>query len=381
MERLEEGTQLPHVLEHVALELQTLAGSDVSFGRVVASGDPGVWWVIVAYEEEDVGVQSRARAGELVRACIAGQPFDVDAIGRRAARAVRKRAAGPVHRARSWRRRGAAASRCGGSTRDSLVQLGLGRNLRRIQAAMTDCTSAIAVEIAQDKDDTRARARQHRPPRAPRRRGAPRWSERAGAGGRDRLPGPDQAARRQPRPRHLGAARRQGRPARRLAREAARVRRGAWWSSGSSRGATIACWWWTGAWSRVRRARPRARGRRRARRPCASWSEKANRDPRRGRSGHTQHPHAAAGRRGERGATCARAAARWTTVPAAGEAVCLRATANLSTGGTSIDRTDEIHPDNVTACEMAAGDRGARHRRDRRAHRPTSRCPSARTGR
>jgi cyanophycin synthetase len=43
------------------------------------------------------------------------------------------------------------------------------------------------------------------------------------------------------------------------------------------------------------------------------------------------------------------------TVPAAGERVQLRATANLSTGGTSIDRTDEIHPDNVTACEMAAG--------------------------
>jgi cyanophycin synthetase len=42
-------------------------------------------------------------------------------------------------------------------------------------------------------------------------------------------------------------------------------------------------------------------------------------------------------------------------VPAAGEPVFLRATANLSTGGTSIDRTDEMHPDNVTACEMAAG--------------------------
>src|SRR5690606_20820885 len=43
------------------------------------------------------------------------------------------------------------------------------------------------------------------------------------------------------------------------------------------------------------------------------------------------------------------------TVPAPGERVMLRATANLSTGGTAIDRTEEIHPDNVTACEMAAG--------------------------
>ena len=42
-------------------------------------------------------------------------------------------------------------------------------------------------------------------------------------------------------------------------------------------------------------------------------------------------------------------------MPAADEQVFLRSTANLSTGGTSIDRTDEMHPDNVTACEMAAG--------------------------
>src|SRR3712207_9370985 len=43
------------------------------------------------------------------------------------------------------------------------------------------------------------------------------------------------------------------------------------------------------------------------------------------------------------------------TVPAPGERVFLRGTANLSTGGTAIDRTDVMHPDNVTACEMAAG--------------------------
>ena len=73
VERLEEGTRLPHVLEHVSLELQTLAGSDVSFGRVVPSGDEGVWWVIVAYEEEAVGVESMHEAARLVRASIAEQ--------------------------------------------------------------------------------------------------------------------------------------------------------------------------------------------------------------------------------------------------------------------------------------------------------------------
>src|SRR6188472_1460924 len=78
VERLEEGTRLPHVLEHVSLELQTLAGSDVSFGRVVPSGDEGVWWVIVAYEEEAVGVESMHEAARLVRACVDGTPLHTD---------------------------------------------------------------------------------------------------------------------------------------------------------------------------------------------------------------------------------------------------------------------------------------------------------------
>src|SRR5918998_1045659 len=76
IERLREGTHFPHILEHVALELQTLAGSDVHFGRVVPSGDEGVWWVIVAYEEEEVGVQSVRDAVTLVRACMTGAKVD-----------------------------------------------------------------------------------------------------------------------------------------------------------------------------------------------------------------------------------------------------------------------------------------------------------------
>src|SRR3954449_3544804 len=78
--RLEEGTHLPHILEHVALELQTLAGCDVSFGRVVESGDPDTWWVIVAYEEEEVGLQSMRDAVRIIRACIADEVIDTDAV-------------------------------------------------------------------------------------------------------------------------------------------------------------------------------------------------------------------------------------------------------------------------------------------------------------
>src|SRR4051812_29301760 len=154
VERLEEGTRLPHVLEHVSLELQTLAGSDVSFGRVVPSGDEGVWWVIVAYEEEEVGVESMHQAARLVRACVDGGPVRTDELVHDLQRLYETVRLGPSTGAivEEARRRGIPVRRLNNR---SLVQLGLGRNLRRIQATVTDRTSSIAVEIAQDKDETK----------------------------------------------------------------------------------------------------------------------------------------------------------------------------------------------------------------------------------
>src|SRR5215212_506267 len=154
LERLREGTHLPHVLEHVALELQTLAGCDVSFGRVVPSGDENVWWVIVEYEEEEVGIESMREAVEIVRACIRGEPVDGEAIGAELQRLYESVRLGPSTGAivEEARRRGIPVRRLNSY---SLVQLGLGRNLRRIQATVTDRTSSIAVDIAQNKDETK----------------------------------------------------------------------------------------------------------------------------------------------------------------------------------------------------------------------------------
>src|SRR5215207_9472257 len=154
VQRLREGTHLPHILEHVSLELQTLAGTDVAFGRVVESGDPGVWWLIVAYEEEEVGLQAVREAVRLVRACIGGQPFDVQEAVEDLHDLFESVRLGPSTGAivEEARRRDIPVRRL---NTGSLVQLGLGVNLRRVQAAMSDYTSAIGVEIAQDKDDTR----------------------------------------------------------------------------------------------------------------------------------------------------------------------------------------------------------------------------------
>src|SRR5918992_824120 len=154
VQRLREGTLLPHILEHVALELQVLAGTDVAFGRVVASGDPGVWWVMVAYEEEEVGLRAVREAVRILKACIAGESVDMDRLVSELQRLWQNVRLGPSTYAivEEARRRGIPVRRLNSH---SLVQLGLGKNLRRIQATMSDYTSAIGVEIAQDKDDTK----------------------------------------------------------------------------------------------------------------------------------------------------------------------------------------------------------------------------------
>jgi cyanophycin synthetase len=158
VERLRRGTRLPHVLEHVALEFQALAGTDVHFGRVVASGDPGTWWVIVEYEEEDVGLEADAPGGaagaRLPRRRPEYDAYDPDGRGARLVRLHERVRLGPSTAAivEEARRRGIPVRRLNSR---SLVQLGLGRHLRRIQATVTDLTSLIGAEVAQNKEDTR----------------------------------------------------------------------------------------------------------------------------------------------------------------------------------------------------------------------------------
>src|SRR5690349_2840098 len=76
--RLEEGTWLGHVMEHVALELQELAGIDVGFGRARSGGAPGVYNVIYECEERETGILAGETAIELIEALIAHEPYSVD---------------------------------------------------------------------------------------------------------------------------------------------------------------------------------------------------------------------------------------------------------------------------------------------------------------
>jgi cyanophycin synthetase len=348
IERLIEGTHFPHVLEHVALELQTLIGNDVSFGRVVPSGDEGVWWLIFAYEEEQVGLQAMRDAVTIVRACISGDKIDVRAITDELLALYESSRLGPSTGAivEEARRRGIPVRRLNNY---SLVQLGLGRNLHRIQATLTDSTSAIGVEIAQDKDDTK------------------RVLENIG------LPVPKgDVARTVERALEIAAdigypvilkplAANHGRGISGRLNDEEGLREA--WKQSSAYGSRIVIEQFAeGRDHRVlvvnkkvvaaaERVPANVLGD--GKRTIAELIDEANKDSRRG-VGHTKILTKIP--TDERAIEhLARNGRTMKTIPAEGEMVTLAATANLSTGGTSIDRTDEMHPDNVTACEMAAG--------------------------
>ena len=160
--REDGGTWMGHVLEHVALELQNLAGARVSFGRTRGTGKPGEYHVAYEYEEARVGQAAGRLAMRLLHHLVAPEltpevlrdpnfsfPRELDDL----IREFERRALGPstgalVRAAESrdipWLR----------LNDESLVQFGHGRHQKRIQATITSETRHIAVEIASDKQQT-----------------------------------------------------------------------------------------------------------------------------------------------------------------------------------------------------------------------------------
>ncbi|RYY63493.1 MAG: cyanophycin synthetase, partial [Chitinophagaceae bacterium] len=77
--RVEEGTWMGHVVEHIALELQTLAGMNTGFGRTRSTGErEGVYHVIFNYEEEEAGLYAAKAAVRVAEALTDGTPYDVE---------------------------------------------------------------------------------------------------------------------------------------------------------------------------------------------------------------------------------------------------------------------------------------------------------------
>lgn len=153
--RLREGTYLAHILEHVTLELESLAGQSVGFGRARETAKEGVYRVVVEYDDEALGRACLESAHKLCLAAVGGHDFDVPSEVERLRELAYETRLGPSTRAivEAAKKRGIPATRL---SQGNLVQLGQGARQRRILAAETDATSAIGETIAQDKELTRS---------------------------------------------------------------------------------------------------------------------------------------------------------------------------------------------------------------------------------
>ncbi len=153
-QRVQEGTWMGHVIEHIALEIQSMAGMEVGFGRTRTYGEPGVYNVVFDYMEEKVGRFAARAAVKISEALINSEDYDLAADIQEMRELRESERLGPstgsiIEEAQSrripWIR----------LNKYSLCQLGYGANQKRIQATVTSQTSSIGVEIACDKEDTK----------------------------------------------------------------------------------------------------------------------------------------------------------------------------------------------------------------------------------
>ncbi|MCP4072565.1 MAG: cyanophycin synthetase [Hyphomicrobiales bacterium] len=162
--REDEGTWLGHVMEHCALEIQCVAGTDVSFGRTRTTGEPGKYNLVYAYGQRNVGLEAGHLALRLIMHLLPDHvrkltdydfdpDFDWEEELREYVLRSQKREFGPStgslvkaaqERSIPWIR----------LNDYSLVQFGHGKYQQRIQATITSETRHIAVEISCDKEDT-----------------------------------------------------------------------------------------------------------------------------------------------------------------------------------------------------------------------------------
>jgi cyanophycin synthetase len=162
--REDEGTWMAHIWEHAAIELQNMAGSDVSFGKTRSMGVPGRYNMVFEYMQKDVGLEAARISRQLLLSLLPEQlktqladeieqGFDFETERDAFIRFAQRKELGPStaslvkaaeEREIPWLR----------LNQYSLVQFGHGRYQQRIQATITSKTPHIAVEISCDKEDT-----------------------------------------------------------------------------------------------------------------------------------------------------------------------------------------------------------------------------------
>ena len=152
--RVEEGTWMGHVIEHIALEIQTLAGMETGFGRTRGTGKDGEYYVVFNYTEEEAGVFAAKASVAIAQALIDNTDYDVaaDIMTLREIRESTRLGPSTGCIVDEAAKRGIPFIRL---NKQSLVQLGYGVNQKRIRATIASTTSNIAVDIAGNKSETK----------------------------------------------------------------------------------------------------------------------------------------------------------------------------------------------------------------------------------
>ncbi len=159
LRRVKEGTWAGHIIEHFALEMQTIAGMDIGYGRTRETGTSGIYNVVFGYVEEEVGRYVARAAVDVFLDLAEDKPMDE----------VKKRFAETIQRMREIREEVRFGPSTGSIVEEaesrgipyirlnerSLVQLGYGVHQKRIQATTTSATNMISVDIAADKSATK----------------------------------------------------------------------------------------------------------------------------------------------------------------------------------------------------------------------------------
>jgi len=159
-ERLETGTYLAHVMEHMALEIQNILGYDLKFGKTRYLKDDTVYYMVFSYINDVVGYESAKLAFDIIDSLLNNTEIDIDNRLLYIKTKSDESGLGPSTSAivEEAQKRKIPTMRIG---QNSMVQLGYGKYHKKIQATMTSQTSCMSVDIACDKELTNTILRTH----------------------------------------------------------------------------------------------------------------------------------------------------------------------------------------------------------------------------
>ncbi|MDB5230267.1 MAG: cyanophycin synthetase [Chitinophagaceae bacterium] len=152
--RVEEGTWMGHVIEHIALEIQSMAGLNTGFGRTRGTGEYGQYHVVFSYETEQAGIYTAMAAVRIAEALIAGEDYNINADVEKVKDLWEGEKLGPSTDAiaKEAKKRNIPVLRLNDG---SYVQFGYGKKQKRIEATISSNTGSIAVENAGCKKATK----------------------------------------------------------------------------------------------------------------------------------------------------------------------------------------------------------------------------------